>query len=130
MLLADCISGVGIGEKRRNVLGGRQLLAHREYLGTCILCQGYFCTFFNFAPSLLPLYALLSLSFRPASLLSLLFFHESLCASPNTAYILWSLFFSFFSFRSYLRVFSCVVSRELRVTSFTLWPRLVRMPTS
>src|SRR5205807_1407015 len=43
-------------------------------------CQEYFCTFFHFAPFLFPLYALFSLSFRPASSSPPYLFHELLCA--------------------------------------------------
>jgi hypothetical protein len=42
-------------------------------------CQEYFCTFFRFAPVLIPFYALFSLSFRPVTPPSPRFFRQSLC---------------------------------------------------
>ena len=67
VLLADVISGVRIGEERRNVLtGGRQLLARREYRANRIFVSRVFLYFFSirsfFLPPLRPLFAVLSSS--------------------------------------------------------------------
>src|SRR5579864_7593692 len=67
VLLADVLSGVRIGEERRNVLtGGRQLLARWEYRVNPIFLSRVFLYFFSGCsgslPLLRPLFAVLSSS--------------------------------------------------------------------